>query len=179
MWIVCPPPTSIGLTSISFRYDRVLAWSVGRNLTGRNLKTIHQRVREIRQSDQREGRPIVANASSHWNMISQTADILSVGLKPLGTSFIASRYSDWITERSQAVANSKPVWVDLQTQLSQAQLDQISAISSQAPPTPVEPQQLKFLAYEAIAGGARGLRFTSRSRLDLSLIHISEPTRPY
>lgn len=166
MWIVCPPPTSIGLTSISFRYDRVLAWSVGRNLTGRNLKTIHQRVREIRQSDQREGRPIVANASSHWNMISQTADILSVGLKPLGTSFIASRYSDWITERSQAVANSKPVWVDLQTQLSQAQLDQISAISSQVPPTPVEPQQLKFLAYEAIAGGARGLRFTSRSRLD-------------
>ena len=166
MWIVCPPPPSIGLTSFSFRYDRVLAWSVGRNLTGRNLETIHQKVREIRQSDQREGRPIVANASSHWNVISQTADILSVGLKPLGTSFIASRYSDWINERSQAIANSKPVWVDLQTQLSQAQLDQISAISSQVPPTPVEPQQLKFLAYEAIAGGARGLRFTSRSRLD-------------
>lgn len=166
MWIVCPPPTSIGLTSISFRYDRVLAWSVGRNLTGRNLGTIQQKVREIRQSDQREGRPIVANASSHWNMISQTADILSVGLQPLGTSFIASRYSDWITERSQSIANSKPVWVDIQTQLSQVQLDQISAISSQLPPTPIEPQQLKFLTYEALAGGARGLRFTSRSRLD-------------
>lgn len=166
MWIVCPPPTSIGLTSISFRYDRVLAWSVGRNLTGRNLETIQQKVREIRQSDQREGRPIVANASSHWNMISQTADILSIGLQPLGTSFIASRYSNWITERSQSIANSKPVWVDVQTQLSQAQIDQVSAISSQVPPTPIEPQQLKFLTYEALAGGARGLRFTSRSRLD-------------
>ena len=168
MWIVCPPPTSIGLTSISFKYDRVLAWSVGRNLTGRNLETIQQTVREIRQSDQREGRPIFANASSHWNLISQTADILSIGLEPLGTSFIASRYSDWITERSQSIASSKPVWVDVQTQLSQTIIDQVSAISSQVPPVPIEPQQMKFLAYEALAGGARGLRFTSRTRLDAS-----------
>ena len=166
MWIVCPPPTSIGLTSITFRYDRVLAWSLGLNLTGRNLETIQQKIREIRQSDQREGRPVVANASSHWKAISQTTDILSIGLQPLGTSFIASRYSDWITERSQSIASSKPIWVDVQTQLSQTQLDQVSAISSQLPPTPIEPQQLKFLAYEALAAGARGLRFTSRSRLD-------------
>jgi hypothetical protein len=166
MWIVCPPPTSIGLTSISFKYDRVLAWSLGRNLTGRNLETIQQKVREIRQSDQREGRPVVANASSHWKAISQVADILSVGIEPLGTSFIASRYSDWIIERSQSIANSKPVWVDVQTQLTQTQVDQVAAISSQVPPTPIEPQQLKFLTFEAIAGGARGLRFKSRSRLD-------------
>ena len=166
VWIVCPPPTSIGLSSISFRYDRVLAWSVGRNSTGRNLDIINQRIREIRQSDNREGRPIVVNAHSHWSQLSQNADVLSVGVEPLGTSFIASRYSDWVAERHQAIAHGKPIWVDVQTQLTQSQIDQISSVASQVPPTPIEAQQIRFLAWEAIAGGARGLRFRSRTRID-------------
>jgi len=34
MWIVCPPPASIGVTDIGFEFDRVLAWSVGEDLAG-------------------------------------------------------------------------------------------------------------------------------------------------
>ncbi len=166
MWIVCPPPASIGVTDIGFEYDRVLAWSVGRNLQGRDLQTVQQRVREIHDSDLRKGRPIVANVKSSWSRIAAQVDILSVGLEPLGTSFLASQYSQWLQQRAHSVATSKPVWADIQTELSQPLLDQISTISSQIPPTPVEPQQLKFLVVEAIAGGARGLRFRSRGRLD-------------
>ncbi|MFO0261300.1 MAG: hypothetical protein ACK53V_06695, partial [Planctomycetota bacterium] len=36
----------------------------------------------------------------------------------------------------------------------------------QLPPLPLEPQQMQFALYEAIAGGGRGIRFLSRSRLD-------------
>ena len=168
MWIVCPPPASIGVSDIGFEYDRVLAWSVGRNLKGRDLQTVQQRVREIHESDLRKNRPIVANVESSWSRIAAQADILSVGLEPLGTSFLASQYSQWLQQRAHSVATSKPVWADIQTELSQPLLEQIGTISSQLPPTPIESQQMKFLVVEAIAGGARGLRFRSRGRLDAS-----------
>jgi len=168
MWIVCPPPASIGVSDIGFEYDRVLAWSVGRNLKGRDLQTVQQRVREIHDSDLRKNRPIVANVKSSWSRIAAQADILSVGLEPLGTSFLASQYSQWLQQRAHSVATSKPVWADIQTELSQPLLEQIETISSQLPPTPIESQQMKFLVVEAIAGGARGLRFRSRGRLDAS-----------
>jgi hypothetical protein len=166
MWIVCPPPASIGVSDIGFEYDRVLAWSVGRNLKGRDLQTVQQRVREIHESDLRKNRPIVANVKSSWSRIAAQADILSVGLEPLGTSFLASQYSQWLQQRAHSVATSKPVWADVQTELSQPLLEQIGTIASHLPPTPVEPQQMKFLVVEAITGGARGLRFRSRGRLD-------------
>jgi len=60
MWIVCPAPASIGVSDIGFEYDRVLAWSVGRNLKGRDLQTVQQRVREIHQ--RRAGRYFVGRA---------------------------------------------------------------------------------------------------------------------
>ena len=166
MWIVCPPPPSIGISDIGFEYDRVLAWSVGQDLEGRDLLTVQQRVREIHESDLRQDRPIVANVKSSWTRIASQVDILSVGLEPLGTSFLASQYSQWLAERAHSVATSKPLWADIQTELSKPLLDQVATISSQLPPTPIEPQQLKFLVVEAIAGGARGLRFRSRSPLD-------------
>ncbi len=166
MWIVCPPPASIGVTDIGFEFDRVLAWSVGKRLAGRDVLTVAQRIREIRESDLRENRPIVGNVASNWSQLAQQVDILSVGLQPLGTSFIASQYSDWIRQRGRTIATSKPVWADIQTELSQTLLEQVSMISQQTPPTPIEPQQLKFLVVEAITGGARGLRFRSRHRLD-------------
>ena len=166
MWVVCPPPASIGVTDIGFEFDRVLAWSVGENLGGRDILTVAQRIREIRESDLRENRPVVGNVSSNWSQLAQQVDILSVGLQPLGTSFIASQYSDWLRQRAHSVATSKPVWADIQTELSEALLDQVSIISKQTPPTPIEPQQLKFLVVEAITGGARGLRYRSRNRLD-------------
>ncbi len=168
LWLVCPAPTSIGLSPIEFQYDRVLAWSMGQQLTGRNVTTIQERIREIRESDLREGRPVVAGAASHWTTIAQQVDILNVGLEPIGSSFLASQYSDWILQRSQSIYNTKPVWADIQTDFPKSLSSQISTIAQQVPPTPIEPQQLKVLAYEAITGGARGLRFTSRSRLDNS-----------
>ena len=166
MWIVCPAPSSAGLSPIEFIYDRVLAWSVGNDLNGRNLTNVQQRVREIRESDMRVGRPIVGSANSHWARFAQQLDILNVGLEPVGTSFLASQYSNWIRQRSQSISHSKPVWADIQTSLSESLSVQISAIAQHVPPTPIEPQQIKFLVYEAISGGARGLRFKSRSRLD-------------
>lgn len=166
VWLICPPPSNVGLGPIPFHFDRVLAWKLGDRLTGRDLPVIEQRVREIRESDQRVGRPIFGHAASDWTGLAELTDILVAGLKPLGTSFIASQYSDWIQARSNAIGDGKPVWADVQTELSTELISQVKTLTRNLPPTPVEPQQIKFLAYEAIAGGARGLRFTSSNRLD-------------
>jgi len=166
MWIVCPPPSSAGLSPIEFQYDRVLAWSVGQNLGGRDLLRVAERVREIRESDLRVGRPVVADVNSHWGQFANHVDILNVGLEPIGSSFLASQYSDWLAQRGESVSHNKPLWADIQTDFPKQLTKQISSITRAVPPTPLEPQQMKFLAYEAIAGGARGMRFRSRSRLD-------------
>ncbi len=166
IWLICPPPASIGLSPISFTYDRVLVWKIGENLTQRDIPAIQQRVREIRESDNREGRPVMANIQEDWSQIAQLTDVVSAGIEPIGSSFLASQYSDWITARRNAIGVNKPVWADIQTEFSQALVGQIGTLARKIPPIPIEPQQIKFLAYEAITGGARGLRFRSHSRLD-------------
>lgn len=166
MWIICPPPSSIGLAPIGFSFDRVLAWKAGENLTGRNLQNVQQKIREIRESDQREGRPIVGHVATDWMRFSQELDILNFGIEPLGTSFLASQYSEWLRQRSRSAEHNKPVWADIQTDLPQELISQIRSVANVMPPTPIEPQQIQYLVYEAITGGARGLRFKSRSRLD-------------
>lgn len=168
IWLVCPPPASVGLTSIDKEFDRVLAWSVGHKLSLRDLASVREIVREIRESDSREGRPVVANIESGWAQLAQVVDVLGLGLEPLGSSFQLSEYSDWIYQRSAVVGHNHPIWGDLQTEITRSVGRQVSAMVGTAPPTPIEPQQLKSMAYEIIASGARGIRFRSRSRLDAS-----------
>ena len=166
LWLVSPPPASVGLSPIGFEHDRVLAWSLGRNLTGRDLSGIQQRLREIRESDQRENRPTFANVKTHWSSIAASADILSVGTDPLGTGFMASQYGNWIKRRSQSVASTRVVWADVQTEMAVSIENQARTLFNQLPPTPIELQQSRFIIAEAITAGARGLRFRSRKRLD-------------
>ncbi len=165
LWLVCPPPSSIGISSIPFAYDPVMAWSLGENKTLRDLQNIQATIREIHESDLRKGRPVVCNVNSHWALLGREIDILSIGLEPVGTSFIASGYSDWIQDRARA-AGTNTVWVDLQTEYTVPMQQQAKSIAPDLPPTPLEVQQIQFLAYEALAGGARGIRCLSRNRLD-------------
>ena len=166
MWLIVPPPASVGVEPIGFEYDSVLAWSVGRELGARHESRIRQRIREIRETDSRQGRPIFGHSVSHWSRIAQQVDIHSIGLQPIGSSYLLSQYSDWLAARSQAIGSSKPICADIQTEMSEAVLSQTAAIFGQAPPTPIEFQQLKSLATEAVVSGARCVRFRSRTRLD-------------
>jgi len=166
LWLIAPPPASVGVEPIGFEYDSVLAWSVGRELSSKHTSRIRQRIREIRETDSRTGRPIFGHSVSHWSQIAQQVDIHSIGLQPVGSSYLLSQYSDWLKARSNAIGSSKPICADVQTEMSEAVLSQTSAIFGQTPPTPIEYQQLKTIATEAVVSGARCLRFRSRSRLD-------------
>lgn len=166
IWLIVPPPASVGVQPIGYEYDSVLAWSVGHDLEAKHASRIRQRIREIRETDSREGRPIFGHSVSHWSQIAQQVDIHSIGIEPIGSSQLLSQYSDWLQTRSRSIGDSKPICADIQTEMNQAVLDQTAAIFGKAPPTPVEFQQMKCLAAEAVVSGARCLRFRSRSRLD-------------
>ena len=166
VWLIVPPPASVGVEPIGFEYDSVLAWSVGRELSAKHASRIRQRIREIRETDMRQGRPIFGHSVSHWSQIAQQVDIHSIGLESIGSSYLLSQYSDWLSTRSKAIGSSKPICADVQTEMNPAVINQTEAIFGQAPPTPIGFQQLKFTATEAIVSGARCLRFRSRSRLD-------------
>ncbi len=166
LWLVCPPPTSAGLTPIGLEFDRVLAWSVGRNLTGRDFDNVQQLVKEIRHSDPRKGRPIIADVRSNWIDYGQTVNILATNVDPIGGGFRLNQYGQWLAQRQQLAGKTVPIWAAIPTELPAEVIAQIAALSDRVPPTPLEPQQLESAFYEALAGGARGLRFLSRSRLD-------------
>lgn len=166
LWLICPPPTSVGMSPIGREYDRVLAWSAGRNLTGRDLDNVQQLVKEIRHSDQQKKRPIVADVRSNWTDYGQTVDILSVNPDPIGGGLSLNMYGRWLSQRQLLAGKTVPIWAGIPTELPQEIIAQISALADSVPPTPLEAQQLEFAVYEGLAGGARGLRFLSRSRLD-------------
>jgi hypothetical protein len=166
LWLICPPPSSVGVQTIGLRFDRVLVWRVGEDLAAADLSSLKRKVREIRSSDRRDGRPIMAEVASDWSRLSQSVDVVTLGLNPIGTSFIASQYGDWIAARRLLVGETKPAWANIQTELPESLLTQIETLAKKTPPVPIEPQQVKFLVYEAISAGARGLRFSSRSRMD-------------
>ncbi len=166
MWIICPPPESAGLHPISAEYDRVLAWSAGQGLTEQDVSQIQTLRQEVQASDFRLQRPMVGHVDSDLFGLSRELDILCVGFEPIGGSFILSQYSDWIRQRTALADKTLPLWATIQTELPTTIATQTAAMAGRVPPLPLEPAQLKFMAYEAIAGGARGLRFVSRSRLD-------------
>jgi hypothetical protein len=166
LWIVCPPPPAIGLQPLGFGYQRVLAWDVGNQLQSRDVRRVEQTVKEIKASDPNEDRPIFVNVQASWSDFVRSADILSVGLSPLGSTFPVNQYGSWIQSRSALANNRLPVFADIQTEVNLYVSYQSLAFSGQVLPIPISKDQMQCVAFEAISGGARGLRFTSRTRID-------------
>ncbi len=166
MWIVCPPPASLAANPVGADYDRVLAWKLDSQRWLNDLDPLKTNAQELKSADFREGRPLVAFSATHMRDLARIADIIGTGLEPIGGSFVLSQYSDWLRQRMTLAGRNMPFWADVQTETPRAIGQHASAIAMTVPPMPIELAQMRFMAYEAIASGARGLRFTSQSRLD-------------
>ncbi len=163
VWIISLPPSFLGTRSISREYQPVLAWSLGNQLSANQIQLTREQITDIRDADPLK-RPVFAQAKSHWESYGRLADILGVGKQIIGSNHKLRDYGRWVSGIS--AGQIQPIWTDIQTQLPDALGEQIQAFTGSRPPTPLQHQQLQFQMYEAIAGGSRGLRFLSRSRLD-------------
>lgn len=166
LWLICPPPPSTGLKPIGNFYDPVLAWSVGDDLTASQLVAAQNLAREIRDADSKRNRPLFGHAATGFSRIAEVVDLLAVGKSPIGTNFPLVRYSNWIQRIDKTLGGRLPLCVDVQTETLPQVIQQTGAVTGGISPTPLDREQIKGLVYEGLAGGARALRFLSRSRLD-------------
>jgi len=164
LWLVAPPPADHVITP---SHDRVLVWDLGSRLTEERLQLVRQRAAQLRRSDIRPHRPFVVDAVERVWSYSRLADVLLLRRLPLGSGLSLEGYGEWLQQRHTLARPGTPIWATIQTEPSAQLLDQWEALGLGPPASmAVEPEQLRMLCYQAIASGARGLVFTSRSPLD-------------
>ena len=84
----------------------------------------------------------------------------------MGTSLELADYAAWVRRQPLLASLGTPVWTTVQTQPNEALREQLLALEpGYAPPLSVSPEQIRLLAYTAVAAGSRGLVFASDSPL--------------
>lgn len=167
LWLVSPPPHYNGRQPFGPAYDRVLAWNLGRGLTRRELEERRRAADEVRASDAGSKRPLVVSPESQISAYSRLADLVRFERSPLGTSMELADFGPWLRDRARLARPGTPFWAMVQTEPNPKIAQQLAAFGvTPATPLSVEPDQIRLLALHAVAAGARGVTFASRSRLD-------------
>lgn len=177
-WVVCPPPRPSGLDKpdgpqgslapFGARYNPVLAWHLGTGLNKRELEKTERWAAEVLRADGDAPRPLVCDAEAELKPYSRIPSMIMLTHRfPAGTSFDLARYGAWLHDRQRLTLPGTAFWTTIQTQLA-PQLDQQVTLLSEgrARAWPLESEQIQLLVQSAVAAGARGLVFASRSALD-------------
>lgn len=167
LWLIAPPPQVSGRSRIGDEYGQVLSWSLGHKLVHGNLEESRRLAADVRRADPLRSRPITAAPTSHLWEYSRFAHILRLDHPSIGTTFDSKDRVAWIRSRARLVRGRTCLWVGVPTEMPKSLVDQVSALAPMdAAALIVEPEQIRQLAFEALAAGARGLIFQSRARLD-------------
>lgn len=167
MWCVCPPPDVQPGASISPAYRPVLCWDLGWGLTRDDLTAARHLADDLRRAERQGSRPVMCNARSDLRSYSRYADILLFDREPLGTGVELSEFADWLKTQPRLARPGTPVWATIQTEPLESLVRQMAALGDgRRPVLGVQLEQVRAMAYAAVAAGARGLVFTSRNRLD-------------
>jgi len=176
--VVCPPPAEavapapanpLGAPApqIGPVYAAVAAWDLGWGFSEQDMPAVRERARQIRKADQAAGRPLIAHAEADLRGLIRYVDLLVVGQSPLGTSLELADYGVWIRERPRLARPGTTVWCTVQTEPSWALQQQwLASGRGRSPPPEIASEQIRFVAYAAIAAGGRGLLFESSRSLE-------------
>lgn len=164
LWLIAPPPNDGQITA---DHARVIAWDLGYRLGSERLELTRQWAAQLRRSDPQPNRPLVGEPSERLWSYSRLLSILVARRAPLGTSCSLPEYGRWLQSRPAIARAGTPFWATVQTEPALELVDQWSALGLGLPqPIPVEPEQIRVLAFQALASGVRGLIFSSRTPLD-------------
>ncbi|MBN2580272.1 MAG: hypothetical protein JXB10_14880 [Pirellulales bacterium] len=191
LWVVCPPPRpragqppAPGRSPIEVEktYDPVLMWNLGDQLAAEQLEATRIGSRQIRAADVRMARPLICRPIAESRGYSRLVDFLLIDRRPVGTSLEMSDYGTWLRRQPLLARPGTPVWTTLQTQLAESWQRQVAALSTLPPPNhdvasgegrgegppsdAVDYEQLRLMAYAAVASGTRGLLFLSSRPLN-------------
>ena len=174
LWVICPPPEipdvdvrDLESMPILRNWDRVLMWDMGNGLAAGDLETLAERARRVRACDVREGRPLIAAPESSLRALSRHVDLLVARRTVLGTSLELIDYLRWLRERPRLARPGTPLLAELATEIDPRAARQAAAIAGVGGQgLAVDPESLSLAALSAVAAGARGILFSSSTRID-------------
>jgi len=174
LWVICPPPPipDVDLTEpervpMLRNWDRVLAWDLGTGLREDTVEELAERGRRIRACDPRPGRPLIGSADSGLRFVSRHVDMLVARRTVLGTTLELVDWLEWLRQRPRLARPGTPFLTTLATDIDTSAARQAAALAGVGGHgLAVDPETLKLAAFSAIAGGVRGILFTSSQRLD-------------
>ena len=166
--LICPPPRALTpIAEIGPTFDSILVWDLGSNLTDADLEPTQRWADQIRAADRHRNRPLICCPRMDLRGYSRLANLLLIDRRPLGTSLQLADYAAWLRQQPLLARPGTPLWTTVQTQPNEAVRQQLLAMEpGAAPPLGVPSEQLRLLAYTAVAAGSRGLLFLSDSPLD-------------
>jgi hypothetical protein len=182
IWLICPPPRPVdsgagpaasgqvsAVAEIGPQFDCVLAWDLGGDLTGADLDATQRWADQVREADRRGNRPMICRPRAELSGFSRLPALLLIDRRPIGTSLELSSYATWVRQQPLLASPGTPVWSTVQTQPNEPLRQQLAGLEpGYVPPLTVSPEQIRLLAYTAVASGSRGLVFASDSPLDAS-----------
>lgn len=175
IWIICPPPTlpevdlrePDKLPAFSERWDRVLLWDMGSGLSTEDIPRLAEQVRRLRICDRRQGRPVIASASSGLRELSRHIDMLVAHRAVLGTSLELTNYLTWLEQQPRLARPGTPLLATLATEIDSRTAAQAALLSGTGGSgLPVDEESLLGAAFTTLAAGSRGILFRSERRLD-------------
>ncbi len=172
MWLICPPPNpqsdgrALSVPTLGAEYEPVLIWDLGENLTGGEFERFSQWAEMVRRADKYLTRPLMCDALTDLRVYSRHIDVLRPFRRPLGSSLELMDYLTWLRERPRLARPGTPFWTTIQTQPAWSTQEQIRLFAGEAAaPLSAPEEQIRLLAYTALAAGARGLVFESHAPL--------------
>lgn len=166
LWLVCPPPELNTGDRISSTFDRVVAWDAGHALSRRELATTTKMIQQLRLADQQVHRPIVCNPINEIRAYSRQVDVLLHRRHPLRSTLEMSDYNSLLKDFGLHARANVPVWTVLPTDEPRDWRAQADAAGANADSVRLDYGHLRYLAFAAVAAGARGVLFESAARLD-------------
>jgi hypothetical protein len=140
----------------------VLYWDLGRGLKADQAERIFQTCDALRSQDSR--RPRGADLFDGIQANSPNLDVVGVHRWPLFTNLDMLRYRDWLSQRKTLTSVRATYWTWIQNHVPDWY---IATVMGQKPtdaftdPIGPHPEQVRLMAYIALASGCRGLGFWS------------------
>lgn len=179
LWLVAPPPRPAGLETpagpptplaeLGPEFGPILAWDLGRGLTSRDLEISRRWADQLRRADSQRARPLTCSAATDVRSYSRIVDLMCFQRTTLATSFELADYGTWLREMARLTRPGTPLWTTVDTQPAVELREQATMLAPGSPSEiELDADQIRLVVYTALAGGARGICFASRTPLDSS-----------
>jgi hypothetical protein len=143
--------------------DAVLAWDLGSNLEAESFTEVMRFARAFRAADQQQ--PVMADVWDGYRGYSRSLEQVMLGTHrwPLMTSMELGTYREWLVQRRRLSMDNYS-WTWIQTHMPDWFANLVyegGGKNGFSEPVGPQPEQIRLLAYLALAAGYRGLAFWS------------------